>query len=184
MIIQNKLESIQKIKELQLNKFPEELFHEKEEGKVLAFLEKYPAKYYAIRDKSSAMGRFFLKVLKSDVFDLIKDYTLFTINVSSINYSSSQYLVGEIEFLSNSDVYITASKNPFYSVRDALKNPDFNWKSNLLDRKLSDVLGFDYLYSYIMEHDLMDVIVEFALFHEKVGIYEENIIIYELRTDY
>lgn len=101
MEINNKIESIEKIKELTLNKFPEELFKENEEEKVKQFIEKYPAKYYAIRDKSKAKGIFKLKVEKDKVLDNIKEYKLFTINVSSINYNKNQLLVGEIEILSN-----------------------------------------------------------------------------------
>ena len=58
MIIKSKLESINKINELGLNKFPEQLFRENEEIKVKEFIEKYPANYYAIRDKSRAGGTF------------------------------------------------------------------------------------------------------------------------------
>ena len=77
MIIKNKLESIKKINELCLNKFPEQLFRSGEEIKVLEFLEKYPAKFYAIRDKSKACGTFKLKVSSEDVLAEIKDYNLF-----------------------------------------------------------------------------------------------------------
>ena len=184
MVIQNKLESIHKIRELELNQFPEELFQKGEEEKVLAFLKKYPAEYYAIRDKSSAMGRFFLKVSSCDVLERIKEYTIFTINVSSINYSSSQYLVGEVSFLSNGEVYLTASKNSSYSVRDALRNADYNFKTDIYDKRLKEIPEIDFLYSYLYEHHLIDVIVEFALFHDRVGIYDDHIIIYEIRTSY
>lgn len=94
MIIRNKLDSIKKISELNLNKFPEQLFKENEEEKVKEFLQKYPAKYYAIRDKSKAGGIFKLKVDYNKVLDEIKDYNLFTINVSSANYIDNQLLVG------------------------------------------------------------------------------------------
>ena len=66
MIIKSKLESINKINALGLNKFPEQLFRENEEIKVKEFIEKYPANYYAIRDKSRAGGTF---KLKTDIFD-------------------------------------------------------------------------------------------------------------------
>ena len=86
MIINNKLESINKINELDLNKFPEQLFRENEETKVQEFIDKYPAEFYAIRDKSKAGGTFKLKVNYNKVLDEIKGYKLFTINVSSANY--------------------------------------------------------------------------------------------------
>lgn len=184
MEINNKIESIEKIKELNLNKFPEELFKENEEEKVKQFIEKYPAKYYAIRDKSKAKGIFKLKVEKDKVLDNIKEYKLFTINVSSINYNKNQLLVGEIEILSNNEVYLTLSTNPNYSVRDALCNPTYNLKTNIFDNRLNEVEYFDKIYDYISKNDLFDCIVEFALFNKKVGINKEEIVIYELRTNY
>ena len=48
MIISSKLESIKKISELGLNKFPEQLFTENEQERVKNFIITYPAKYYAI----------------------------------------------------------------------------------------------------------------------------------------
>lgn len=184
MIIKNKLESIKKINELDLNRFPEQLFKRNEEKKVEQFLKKYPAQYYAIRDKSKAGGIFKLKVDYNKVLDEIKDYNLFTINVSSANYVENQQLVGEIEFLSNGYVYAILSTNPSYSVRDTLRNPTFNFKTDIFDKKLNKIPHFDFIYQYIMENNLQDIIVEFALFDKEVGIKKEKVIIYELRTHY
>jgi hypothetical protein len=184
MIIKNKIESMNKINELKLNKFPEQLFKENEEDKVIKFLQEYPAEYYAVRDKSKACGNFKLKVPYSKVLDEIKGYDLFTINVSSINYVDNQLLVGEVEFLSNGDVYATLSDNPSYSARDAVSNPTFNYKTDIFDKKLNNIPHFDFIYEYIMSRNLSDVVVEFALFDKDVGIRNEKVIIYELRTHY
>lgn len=184
MIIKSKLESINKINELGLNKFPEQLFRKNEETKVQEFIEKYPANYYAIRDKSKACGIFKLKVDYDKVLEEIKDYNLFTINVSSANYVDNQLLVGEIEFLSNGEVYAILSIDPAASVRDAIKNPTFNLKTDIFDKRLSKIPHFDFIYQYIMNNNLQDIIVEFALFNKEVGIKKEKVIIYELRTHY
>ena len=184
MIIKNKLESINKINELDLNKFPEQLFRENEETKVQKFLDSNPAKFYAIRDKSKAGGIFKLKVDYDKVLDEIKGYSLFTINVSSANYVDNQLLVGEIEILSNGDVYAILSVDPEASVRDALSNPTFNLKTNIFDKRLNKIPHFDYIYNYISKNNLYDVIVEFALFNKEVGIKNEKVIVYELRTHY
>lgn len=184
MEIKNKMESIDKIKELNLNKFPEELFKYGEEEKVKEFLRKYPAPYYAIRDKSKSGGTFKLKVNHDDVLKEISEYTLFSINVSSANYSNNQVLVGEIEICSNSDVYLTLSTSPTASVRDALNAPTFNLKTDIFDKRLDEIPEFDYVYQYIVSHELTDIIVEFSLFNKCVGINNKKIIIYELRTDY
>ena len=184
MFITNKLESIKKINELGLNKFPEQLFSENDTEKVIEFLSKYPAKYYAIRDKSKAGGIFKLKVAYEDVLSEIKGYTLFTINASSANYVENQLLVGEIEVLSDGRIYAILSTNSNYSVRDALSNPSFNLSTDIFDKKLNQIPCFDIIYKYIIDHRLQNVIVEFAMFDTKVGIKEQNIIIYELRTHY
>lgn len=184
MFIKNKLESMKKISELGLNKFPEQLFKAGEQEKVREFLTCYPAQYYAIRDKSKAGGIFKLKVAANDVLAEINDYDLFTINVSSANYVENQLLVGEIQILSNGEVYATLSVDPTASVRDALKNSTFNLKTDIFDKKLNKIPHFDLIYEYIITHNLQNVIVEFALFDKEVGIRKERIIVYELRTHY
>lgn len=184
MFIKNKLESMKKISELGLNKFPEQLFKAGEQEKVREFLTCYPAQYYAIRDKSKAGGIFKLKVAANDVLTEINDYDLFTINVSSANYVENQLLVGEIQILSNGEVYATLSVDPTASVRDALRNPTFNLKTDIFNKKLNKIPHFDLIYEYIITHNLQNVIVEFALFDKKVGIRKERIIVYELRTYY
>lgn len=184
MIIKNKIESINKINELGLNKFPEMLFKKNEETKVQDFIDKNFAEFYAIRDKSKAGGTFKLKVDYNKVFDEIKGYNLFTINVSSANYVDNQLLVGEIEFLSNGEVYAILSVDPTASVRDAISNPTFNLKTNIFDKRLNSIPYFDFIYQYITSNKLLDVIVEFALFDKDVGIKQQKIIVYELRTHY
>ena len=184
MLIKNKLESMKKISELGLNKFPEQLFKAGEQEKVKQFLTCYYAQYYAILDKSKAGGIFKLKVATNDVLAEINDYNLFTINVSSANYVENQLLVGEIEILSNGEIYATLSVDPTASVRDALRNPTFNLKTDIFDKKLNSIPYFDLIYEYIVTHNLQNVIVEFALFNTEVGIKKEKIIVYELRTHY
>ena len=60
----------------------------------------------------------------------------------------------------------------------------FNIKSNIFDNTLNLVPYFDEIYQYIIDNELKDIIVEFALFNKNVGIKNERIIVYELRTDY
>ena len=67
MIIKNKLESLETINRLELNRFPEQIFTANEETKVKQFIENNPAEFYAIRDKSKAGGIFKLKVAADKV---------------------------------------------------------------------------------------------------------------------
>ena len=127
--------------------------------KVKEFIGQYPADYYAIRDKSRAGGTFKLKVDYNKVLEEIGDYNLFTINVSSANYVENQLLVGEIEFLSNGEVYAILSIDPTASVRDALRNPTFNLKTDIFDKGLDRIPHFNFIYQYVMDNKLQDVIV-------------------------
>ncbi len=136
MIVKNKIESIEEINKLGLNKFPEQLFRTKEVTKVKEFIQNNPAEYYAIRDKTKPGGIFKLKVRHDGVLQEIQEYNLFTINVSSANYAENQLLVGEIEILSNNEIYAILSTNSNDSVRDAIKNPTFNIKTNIFDNKI------------------------------------------------
>lgn len=184
MEIKNKIESYNKIIELELNRFPEKVFKAAEKDEVAKFLKDNPVRYYAIRDKSKAGGVFKLKVEAENVLNEISDYTLFSINVSSYNYVENQLLVGEI-LITDNIVSAVLSKNKEFSVRDALKYPDFNFISSIFDNNLLDEIPcFDNVYKYIIEHKLRNVIVEFAYFDTPLGVNKENIIVYELRTDY
>lgn len=184
MIIKNKTESYNKIIELNLNKFPEEIFTKNDIQKIKNFIKNYPAKYYAIRDKSKSGGIFKLRVEQENILKEIQDYDLFSINVSSYNYRENQVLVGEI-FINNNTVNATLSTNKNYSVRDAINNPDFNISTNIYDNKTLDKIPyFDNVYKYIIENKLKNIIVEFSYFNTQLGINNENIIIYELRTNY
>ena len=185
MIIKNKIESVKKIKELKLNTFPEQLFKKGEEEKVLEFVNKYPADYYAIRDKSTVGGNFKLKAKRSNILEEIKNYELYTINVSSINYAKNQIMEADIEVKRNGDIYVTISKNPESNVRDNIEDVYMSLKTNIFDNKtLNRIPEFDYIYSYLYKHNLFDVLVEFSLFDKPLGINNERIIIWELRTHY
>lgn len=184
MKITNKIESYNKIIELGLNRFPEKIFKSSQKNEVEYFVKTYPANYYAIRDKSKAGGIFKLKVEPENILNEVAGYDLFSINVSSYNYIDNQLLVGEI-FISNTSVNAILSTNSSYSVRDAIRNPDFNFMTNIFDDKTLDKIPcFDAVYKYIIDNKLQNTIVEFAYFNKPIGINKENIIIYELRTDY
>lgn len=184
MKIKNKLESYNKIIELGLNRFPEKIFKSSEINEVQEFINKYPANYYAIRDKSKAGGVFKLKVEPQNILNEVSGYDLFSINVSSYNYIDNQLLVGEI-FISGTTVNAILSTNSRYSVRDAIRNPDFNFTTNIFDDKtLNQIPYFDEVYKYVVDNKLQNIIVEFAYFDKPVGINNENIVVYELRTEY
>lgn len=181
----NKLDSLRLIDELKLNKFPEKFFTKFDNAEIEKFILEYPAEFYAVRDKSKAGSNLHrLKVSPSELAKYVKQMELFTINVSSANYAKNQLCVGEIIIKSDMTLSVILSNNPEFSLRDAYKFPDYNLKTNIYDKRLNSIAGLDLVIDYIFKYQLFDIIVEFAAFDIPVGINNENVIIYELRTDY
>ena len=185
MIVRNKLESLKIIKEKKLNSFPEKLFYKDQKKEILKFLNDYPTNYYAIRSKEIVgYKKNNFKVLKNDILKEVNNFNLFTINVSSYNYTKNLILIGDIMISKNNDVWFIGSTNPNFTGKMAEKFPDFNISTNIFDKKLNFIPKFDLIYKYIVEHDLIDLIVEFAIYDCPVGIYNEPIIIFEIRTEF
>ncbi len=185
MKIRNKLESIEIIKDKKLNSFPEKLFKVTDIEDIKQFLSEYPAEFYAIRSKEIVgCKKNNFKVPKDKVLEEIKNFNLFTINVSSYNYVSNFVLIGDIMIGKNNEVWFIGSTNSNFTGKMAEQYPDFNYSTDIFDKRLNRIPQFDLIYSYIVDHDLMDVIVEFAIYDKPVGIYKEQVIIFEIRTEF
>lgn len=185
MKIRNKLESVETIKRKKLNSFVEKIFYRGQQEEVSRFLEKYPAKFYAVRSKEIVgCKENNFKVLKDDVLKEIEKFNLFSINVSSYNYVSNLILIDDIMIRRNNDVWFIGSTNPNFTRKLAERYPDFNYSTDIFDKRLNLIPGFDLIYGYIIDHDLVDVIVEFAIYNCLVGIYNEQIVIFEIRTEF
>lgn len=185
MKVRNKLESIQIIKQKKLNSFPEKLFTKSQSSEVMDFLKRYPAEYYAVRSKEIVgCKKNNFKVPREEVINEIKNFNLFTINVSSYNYTSSLVLIGDIMIGKNNEVWFIGSTNPNFTGKMAEQYPEFNYYTNVFDKRLNSVPGFDLIYEYVVKHDLVDVIVEFAIYDQPLGIYNEQIIVFEIRTEF
>lgn len=185
MKVSNKLESIKLIKELKLNSFPEELFNKDETDEIKKFLLRHPAEFYAVRSKEVVnFKKNNFKVPMDDVLNEIKKHNLFTINVSSYNYINNFVLIGDIRIGSNNEVWFIGSTNSNFTGKMAEQNPDFNYSTDIFDKRLNKVPSFDLIYGYIIDHNLIDVIVEFAIYDKPIGIYNEPIVIFEIRTEF
>ncbi len=184
-VTRNKKESSRLISELSLNQFPIIHLESFDAKRINAFLEKYPADYYAVRDLSKSNSKKFnLKVPKCDIIEYTKSMTRFSINVSSYNYTNNQLCTGELRIGSDDSMSVTISNNKSFSARDAVYNPDYNFVSDIYDPRLKLIDGLSSIINYIYIHSLFDIIVEFSVFDTNVGINSEDVVIYELRTNY
>ena len=183
--IENKRQSMEYIQNLHLNILPEQYFEQFKEDEIIRFLKNYPADYYAVRIKDKAMSsKHKLAVPYDEVLIYCKDLVHFTLNVSSYCYRNNQVLVGEIKILDNMEIEYILSNNPSYSVRNCYENPDYAGKSDIYDKKLLKIKGINEIIDYILKNDLTNIIVEFTVFDCKIGRNNENVVIWELRTDY
>jgi len=183
MKIKNKMESYEKIIKLNLNRFPEEVFRRGENKKINKFVDENHVEFYAIRSKDVIGYKTKIKVPRDLILEEVENHDLFSISVSSYNYNKSLILIGDIRIDKNNGIWLLASKTDYpYKFTNA--TPEYNLDTKIFDKELNYVLGFDSIYKYIVEKNLIDIIVEFAVYNEPVGILNEPIIIFELRTDY
>ena len=84
----------------------------------------------------------------------------------------------------NNGVWFIGSTNSNFTGRMAEQYPEFNYSTNIFDKRLNLIPGFDSIYEYIVNHNLVDVIVEFALYNQPLGTYNEPIIVFEIRTEF
>ena len=185
IIIKDKIQSMKCIQKLHLNILPEQYFEKYDVEQITEFLKKYPAKFYAVRIKEKAMSsKHKLAVPYEEVLDYCKDLSRFTLNVSSYCYKDNQILTGEVRIYDNMEIEYILSNTPGYSVRDCYNNPDYVGKTDIYNKKLLRIKGINEVIDYVLKNNLTNVIVEFTVFNCLLGKNNENVIIWELRTDY
>lgn len=186
--IKNKKDSIEKVKELGLNYFPQEVFLVEDKEGISNFVKKYGAEEYVLRSADKAKGKF---LYVSGLEEILKNAKSFGKNViiavSYRPYKEDLILVGDIKVTRgyNSDmVDITARDDEDATQRNIYENPKYNLHASLEDNKVWNIPGFSKIMNYISQHGLYDVIVEFLVYDCKVGVNKENVVVTELRTNY
>lgn len=179
MKILNKQDSFNQIKKLGLNRVPEIIASKDDISKVEDFLNKNPAPVYVIRDAEHAMGKTYFVTSKEECIKKAKTYpSLFSLAVSIKSYPD-RILTGDI-FVSGDNVELTYSLSPDGTHRDL----DKSLYGSLDEDALWAIPGFSDLIKYISDKNLFDIIVEFAVYRNKVGTNKEKVLITELRSEY
>ena len=132
--------------------------------------------------KKLKLNQFLEELFHSD--EEQKKFDLFSINVSTYNYSSHLVLIGDIKIRANNEIWLIATNNQQFTGKMAEQHPEFNLRTTIFDKVLDQIPKFDEIYQYISNHQLIDVIVEFAYYDIPVSIYQENIIVFEIRTHF
>lgn len=187
--IKDKKDSINVMKDLRLNYFPLQAFEVDDIEGISAFMEKYPAKEYVLRSANKAKGDFFfvenIQQAKEKLCYFEKEVT---VSVSYNEYKEDIVLVGDIIVHKNSGqsdtIDLTARTDSEATHRNIYEKPEYNLHAGLDEDRVWDIPGFSKIMRYVSDHELYDVIIEFAVYDCKIGINKENVVICELRTGY
>ena len=110
-----------------------------------------------------------------------------TISVSYNEFKEDLIIVGDIKVhkgFSGDTVDLTARTDSEATHRNIYENPEYNLHASLEEDRVWKIPGFSKIMRYISDHELYDVIVEFAVYDCKLGINKDNVVITELRTAY
>lgn len=181
----NKLQSAELIQKLNLNVLPQKMFKVQGVEEVEGFLEEHPAQFYSIRDnvKSNSKNRTH-KASKQEILEVYKKFDICTVGVSQYNYIQDQVLTGNIIIDDKGNVTIEGTDEKCDSVREAVNNAKYRVCTDIFDKKLKYIHGAYDIIDYILEHNLQNMIVEFSVFNKEIGINQEKILVWELRTNY
>jgi len=186
--IKDKKDSVLKMKELGLNYFPLEVFSVDDIDGIKEFMEKYPAKEYVLRSANKAKGDFcFVKNIDEAKSNLSLFENDVTVCVSYNEYKEDIILVGDIivhKSYGSESVDLTARTDIEATHRNIYENPEYNIHTSIEDDKFWDIPGISKIMRYISDHELYNVIVEFAVYAIRLGINKENVVITEIRTGY
>lgn len=183
MNIQNKQESSQYIQKLQLNRFCETIFYQGERQKVEKFLKENPAPLYVIRNKKEIKGKQYIDITAEEVLKHIDEFEIGAVDISFNNYEKQKVLIGDIYLSKTGELYLHASTNK-KSVHRRMLEPIYDLKTTIYDCKLKSIPGIELIVNYLYQYELIDVIVEFGVFSEPIGINKEPVVIFELRSQY
>ncbi len=181
----NKLESSELINKLNLNVLPQKMFKVEAGSEIEDFLQNHPAQFYSIRDnvKTNNPNRTH-KASKDEILNIYKKFDICTVGISQYNYIENQVLTGNIVVDSKGNVTIEGTDQKCDSARDAVNNAKYHINTDIFDKKLKYIHGAYDIIDYVLEHNLQDMIVEFSVFDKNIGINNEKVLIWELRTNY
>ncbi|MBQ8444165.1 MAG: hypothetical protein IJX25_02300 [Clostridia bacterium] len=188
IIIKDKKDSINKIKQMGLNHFPQDVFEVSDIEGIEDFFNDFPADEYVLRSTNKTNGNFFyVKDLSQakEKLPLFEDEV--TISVSMRGYQEDIVLLGDITVKRDGMsemVDITARDDEEANHRNIYENPKYNLHASLESDKLWAIPGFSKLMRYISDHELYNVIIEFVVYDCKVGTCKDNVVIIEIRTGY
>lgn len=184
----SKKDNIEKMKELNLNFFPLEVFDVRNLEMIKNFFDQNSAEEYVLRTVEKAKGAFFYVSNFQEAKEKLKEFhNEVAISVSYRPYKDKIILVGDINIAKVEDDFVVdliARSDSEATNRNIYEKPEYNFHTDLKDETLWQVDGIDKIIRYIAEKGLTEYIVEFSVYDCKIGVNKENVVISEIRKDY
>lgn len=186
MFIKDKADSVAQIEKLGLNHFPEIVCGKHDKKSIEDFVNNFPADEYCLRDPNGTVGKYYFVNTVEEILEKAEEYDgVFTLCVSANPYDEDIVLLGDIKVYKNDNmVDITARTDSSANHRNIYTDPQYNMHISLDCDELWNIPGFSKLMSYISQYELYDVVVEFVVYDCRVGKNKENVVIFELRSEY
>jgi hypothetical protein len=181
LIARSKAESRYLIEKLNLNRVPEIFIDNKDYDAMKKFIELNKSTLYIIRDAENPNGKYYYFKSYEECISISNEYNGRIILAISINSFTGKILLGTAEFSFNK-VNLCATTNPLYDHRTIYSYGEINISTTIFDKSLDEIPGFTVLLDYIERFNLFNIIIEFTIYSNRVGINNEYIIINELRS--
>ena len=167
---------------MNLNCFPDLFVDISETEKIRKFMNTNKAPLYIIRDGVRAQSPFHFFSTFEECLGYLNNYQDIVIIAVSVNaYKNHKVILGTIELTSDNWVSLTASTSPECDHRSIFEVNDFNVHCSILEKSLRNIPEFDTIYTFLVEHSLIDVIVEYTIYDIPVGHKNEKLVIQEIR---
>lgn len=181
--IKNKSESKDFILKRGFNYFPDLYCHKVDVEKIINFIVDNPAQLYIIRDAIRPQSPFYFFTHKEEclcLLDQFHDHVIIAVSVNA--YKEYKIILGTIEITSDNRVMLTASLDANADHRSIFSKNDFNINCQISDRVLDKVPEFDQIYAFLVDNELIDVIVEYTIYSIPVGVNHQKLVIQEIRN--
>ena len=177
-----KKESRTLIKKLKLNTVPEIFVDKYQFDKIQSFFMNNKADLYVIRHANKINSHYEYVKNYEEYIQVMNKFSTHIIVAVSINAYKNKVLSGAIQ-IDGETIRICATMNEKLDHRTMYNgDAEFNFKTDIFDKKLNDIPQIDFLLQYIQKHNLYGLTIEFTIYDRPVGCNNEKILINELRN--
>ncbi|WP_251617154.1 hypothetical protein [Pumilibacter muris] len=177
-----KEESRELIKKLGLNTVPEIFVNKNRLNKIRNFFQENRSELYVIRHSNKTNAHYAYVKSYEEYLNVKGDFSNDIIVAVSVNAYKNKIILGAIQ-VENDLIRICATTDEKLDHRTMYNgSAEFNFETDLCDKRLNKIPQIDFLLLYIRKHNLYGLTIEFTIYDKPVGCNKETILINELRN--